>query len=629
MHDKRWRYWGPLSGVLVLAFGLRTWGIRQGLPYVYDVDEYGHFVPEAVAMFHHGLNPHYFINPPALTYFLHAVFWVWFGVLRSGSHASIAREFALHPDRFFLVARVTVALLGTASVWLLYLLGARLFNRAVGLLASTVMAVAFLPVFYGHLALNDAPTLLPLTLSLLGAAGVLRRGRVLDYLLAGIGLGLAAATKYTAGVMILPLLAAAAARYFDRRQGAEGGPEDEQIGEDPAERYAQAARRRGGLRDRESPRARRDVALGVGIALAAALAAYLIANPYSLLDFHSFRRELEVQSSYTEQSRASWIGGPAQGSFVYYLWSFTWGLGWIPALAALGGALTIWRSDRRAGWVLVPVAVLYLLFLSLQGRYFGRWLLPIFPIACLLAASFALEAAGWAARRAGRMRAARLPAVRMREGRPRGTLVAFTALAVIALTAQGVVYSVHSGLVLSRADTRNLARAWVVSNIPAGARIVVEPVVPNAWLNDTGGSGAEHARWIKYPTLRVVLNPATGVPEPAHRTVELEAYESTLGPALVGYYERHDYCWVLSGYTQSGRAFADPRVVPHAIAYYRELARQGEVVYRVSPYNSANQHVAFNFDWTFDFYPLAFHRPGPEITVYRLYGGRCARVTPD
>ena len=154
---------------------------------------------------------------------------------------------------------MTVALLGTASVWLLYLVGARLFDRAVGLLASAVMAVAFLPVFYGHLALNDVPTLAPLTLSLLGTAGVLRRGRMLDYLLAGVGLGLAAATKYTAGVMILPLLAAAAAQYRDGRTG--GG---------------------------------RDVALGTGIAVAAALGAYLIANPYSLLDFHLFRKELEL-----------------------------------------------------------------------------------------------------------------------------------------------------------------------------------------------------------------------------------------------------------------------------------------------------------------------------------------------
>jgi 4-amino-4-deoxy-L-arabinose transferase-like glycosyltransferase len=570
MHNGRWRYWGPLGIVLGVAFGLRLWGIGQGLPYVYDVDEYGHFVPEAVRMFGHGLNPHYFVNPPALTYFLHAVFGVWFGVLRSGSHASIAREFALHPERFFLLARVMVALLGTASVWLLYLLGTRLFDRATGLLASAVMAVAFLPVFYGHLALNDVPTLVGLTLSLLGTAGVLRRGRMIDYLLAGVGLGLAAATKYTAGVMLLPLLGAAVAQYRD------------------------------GTREH-----RRDVAIGTGLALLAALAAYLIANPYSLLDFHAFRAELELQSHYTEQSQSSWIGGPKQGSFVYYLWSFTWGLGWVPALAALGGAVTIWHRDRRAGWVLVPVAVLYLLFLGLQGRYFGRWLLPIFPVACLLAASFALELTSRVADRAPRLRAA------------------FVALATIALVVQGVVYSIHSGLVLSRPDTRNLTRAWMVEHIPAGAKIVLEPVVPNAWLDETGGETA-HPRWIKFPALRVVLNPATGKPETTNRTVELEDYERTLGQALVSYYERHGYCWVISGYTQSGRAFADPQVVPHAIAYYRELARQGEVVYHVSPYNSAGKdNVTFNFDWTFDYYPLAFHRPGPEMTVYRLHGGGC------
>jgi len=109
--------------------------------------------------------------------------------------------------------------------------------------------------------------------------------------------------------------------------------------------------------------------------------------------------------------------------------------------------------------------------------------------------------------------------------------------------------------------------------------------------------------------------------------VQLEDYESTLSPALIGYYEREGYCWVVSGYTQAGRAFADPQVVPHAIAYYRELARQGEVVYHASPYSSGAGHVAFNFDWTFDYYPLAFHRPGPEMTVYRLHGGRCASIT--
>jgi 4-amino-4-deoxy-L-arabinose transferase-like glycosyltransferase len=563
------RYWSPLAIVLAVALTLRVWGIKQGLPYVYNVDEYGHFVPEAVAMFHHGLNPHYFVNPPALTYWLHLVFAVWFG-----SSASITSEFALHPDHFFLVARATAALLGTVSVWLLYLVGTRLFSRGVGLLAAALMAVAFLPVFYGHLALNDVPTLAPLTLSLLGAAGILRRGRALDYLVAGIGLGLAGATKYTAGIVILPLLAAAVTQYLD------AGPDT-----------------------------RHHVAVGIGIALIAALGAFLIANPFSVLDFHSFSSDINRQSEYSQMSSGSWIGAPRQSGIIYYLWSFTWGLGWVPALAALAGAAAVWRKERRLGWLLVPAALLYLAFMSLQGRYFGRWLLPILPITCLLAAYFALELADRASKRAPQLRAA------------------FIAVAVLALSAQGVIYSVHSGLVLSRADTRNLARAWIVAHIPAGARIVLEPVVPNVWLNDTPRPTPSGERWVKYPALRVVLNPSNGMPEPRVRSVLLENYERTLGPALIPYYEQHDYCWVISGFTQSGRAFANPRAIPNAIAYYRVLVQQAQVVYHVSPYRPGAHPVPFGFDRTFDYYPLSYDRPGPEMTVYRLGGGRCMNVT--
>src|SRR5437899_688985 len=149
-------------------------------------------------MFRHGLDPHYFSNPPGLTYLLHFLFALWFG-----GASGVAHAYAQHPEDVYVLARVATAVLGTAAVWLLYLVGARLFGRGVGLLAAAIEAVAFLPVFYAHLALNDVPALAPLTLSLLGSAGILRRGRALDYLIAGVGLGLACATKYTAGVVLL------------------------------------------------------------------------------------------------------------------------------------------------------------------------------------------------------------------------------------------------------------------------------------------------------------------------------------------------------------------------------------------------------------------------------------------
>src|SRR5271163_5018977 len=171
----------------------------------------------------------------------------------------------------------------------------------------------------------------------------------------------------------------------------------------------------------------------------------------------------------------------------------------------------------------------------------------------------------------------------------------------------------------------------MVAHIPRGAPIVAEPVSPNEWAREvipgTATTGNPY-RWPKYPSLLSRIS-TDGELEPEAsrpREVGIEDYVRTLSPALIGYYERNGYCWVLSGTTQSGRAFADPKAVPLAIAYYTALAREGEVVYRASPYSHGRDRVGFDFDWSFDYYPLAYDRPGPEMTVYRLHGGRCKEV---
>jgi hypothetical protein len=572
--ERRWA-WPGLAAVLLGGLGLRLWGVGQGLPYVYNTDEGDHFVTRAVAMFERGnLNPHYFENPPAFTYVLHFLF-----ALAYGGSQGVQRELALHPADLYTLARVAAAALGVAALWLLYAVGARLFSRSVGLLAAAIEAVAFLPVFYAHLAVNDAPTLAPLTLSLLGTAGIVCRGRMRDYLLAGVALGLACATKYTAGIVLLPLAAAAIARYLD----------------------ADAAAKRG-------------VGVGLLICGGGALAAFLVANPYAVLDYPTFHAALAHQSAQSAEAQGK-LGAPREGGFVYYLWSLTWGLGWLPALAALGGALTIWRSHRARGWLLVPAALVFLAFMGIQGRYFGRWLMPILPILCLLGAFFAVDLA----RSIGR----RLPARPVRPLR-----VALGGALVAALLAQGLLYSVHAGLVLSRTDTRTLTRRWMLANVPRGSRIVVEPVAPGDWAHEAGPDGATAQRpfrWAKYASLRTRVAP-DGTLE-AHPTskVSIENYERTLHPILLSYYEANGYCWIVSGSTQSARAFADARAVPEAVAYYRALAQQGEVVYRASPYAGGTGPVAFNFDWSFDYYPLAYWRPGPQMTVWRLHGGLCGR----
>src|SRR5215218_7963294 len=82
--------WGLGVAVLLLvSLGLRLWGIRQGLPYAYNADENAHFVPKAIGLFGHSLNPGYFVNPPGYTYILHVVFAGWFG-----GRAGVSETFA-------------------------------------------------------------------------------------------------------------------------------------------------------------------------------------------------------------------------------------------------------------------------------------------------------------------------------------------------------------------------------------------------------------------------------------------------------------------------------------------------------------------------------------------------------
>ena len=569
----RWRPSGYAIAMLALlagAFALRVWGVGQGLPYAFNADENAHFVPHAIGMFVNNGNPEYFVNPAAYTNVLHFVFSIWFG-----GRKGVSDMFAMHPSEVFIVARLTAAGLGTVGVWLTYLAGARLFDRRTGMLAAALLAVSFLPVFYSHLALNDVPTLAPIGLSLYGTAGVLREGRGRDYVIAGLGLGIAAATKYTGGIVILPLFAATMAQFM-----APGGHK-------PAVR---------------------------GLMLAGLFAAvgFAATNPYALIDFAGFREGLSHQTTAADDSFGK-LGLTQTNGVAYYLWTFTWGMGWVPLIAAVAGALLLLRDEPRLTWVLAPTPILFVLFMGSQGRFFGRWLLPVFPIVALLAAYCVIEISDLVGRRR--------PALRL------------TALVVgvVALCGQGLVYSLHSGLVLSRGDTRNLTRAWMVTHIPLGTRIVVEPIVPDGWASDIGhpyGGTSNGYRWVKFPTSRASFNPDTGAPVPPPGVVvNIEDYERTLRPSLIDDYEAGGYCWVVTGSTQRGRAEAEPTVVPQALAYYRELQRRGEVVYESSPYSSGAGPVKFNFDWSFEFYPLAYRRPGPLIAIYRLHGGRCARVS--
>lgn len=557
-----------IGGLLVVAAILRIYGLKQGLPFAYNVDEQAHFLPRAIGMYGHGGNPDYFVNPPAYTYVVHAVLDVWFG-----GREGVYQTYIENPIAIWTAARLTCALLGVLGVWLLWRAGIRLLGRPTAFIAAAVLTFCFLAVFYSHQALNDVPTLAPICLSLWGTAGLLIGDRRRDWVLAGAGVGLACATKYTGGIVLLPLFAVALHRW--RADGF--GP----------------------------------VFLGLLWAGLAATVLFIVANPYALLTPGDFIDDLIHQQT-ASGDEVGKLGLTETNGWKYYLTASGWGIGWIPSLLAVAGAGYLFVRDRTRFWVLVPAPVVYILFMGSQVRFFGRWLLPISPFVALLAGVGALAIATWVLRSPVKAR------------RPAALAVLF-----VIVCAQGMVYSTHSTLLLGRDDTRTQARDWMFENVPPGVKIVLEPIVPSSWIQPIGKNEKQGRfggdQWVKYPVGKSQIDPKTGAFTPDGKAVlvSVEDFERVLRPDLINTYARGGFCLVVVGSTQRGRAEAEPIEVPDALRYYRDLEANSSVVARFSPFDDPKDPVPFSFDWSFIYFPLKYERPGPEITIYRLRGQRC------
>ena len=169
----------------------------------------------------------------------------------------------------------------------------------------------------------------------------MRRHRRRDYVIAGIGIGLAAATKYTGGITMMCLLVAA---------------------------FLQPRRRA----DRLVARPWR----------------WLWSSPWAR-SFSPTRTRCSISPPSPPASPRrprSPPGGPGEARHDPWEWHHLLpvdvhvGAGVGPALAAVGGAGAA-RGRKRLGMllILVPAPIAFIIFMGDQQRFFGRWLMPIFP----------------------------------------------------------------------------------------------------------------------------------------------------------------------------------------------------------------------------------------------------------
>lgn len=537
-----------LLGLIVVAgLALRLWHNGYGLPYVYNVDEGSHFTARAIGMFGGDANPGYFQNPSAYTYLVHIMLRFKFGGLWPfGDYDDLIQQFKDDPSAIYDSARSLAAVVCVVGVVAVFFVAKRLWGSREAVVAAALLAFSFLAVTYSRIAVTDVGTLLPVAFAVYGAVRAQETGERRWYALAGAAAGLAVGFKYTAGLVALPVALAGLLRL--RADGF------------------------------------RATVAAAGIALGAAALAFFVTTPFFFLDFDTARRQIEAQAE-TAGDFAK-LGQKQDSGVLYYLDSLIWGLGWAAALAALAGLVLVARRDRARALLLAAFPIALFVYLALQSRYFGRWLLPVYPILAMLAAVAIVRAS------------------ELVRGRPALRVAVLTAL-VLAVLAQPLAADVRTGRLLGRTDTRELAREHLRLNYPSRLRVVIEPAVPARYYR------------LARPGRRAPLNRKQFVRGFVRDIQESRIdYAATLRPETIDRYRDLGYCVVVTMSVIRGRAENDG--VPGALAYYRRLERESRLVRVFSPYEDGAGEPRFHFDLSYNHYPTAFDRPGPLVKIYEL-----------
>ena len=497
IHRRNWLIWGLLTLVMIFAAALRWTGL--------DWDDYQHFHPDeryiawvattiewpsdlrsALNPTQSSFNPFYW-SPDAVSRgiqveqdrpraFAYGHVPLYLGVVATRFVEKIAPALipllpqdwlvtadllngrsAIEFRHLTAVARALTGLVDLATIFVLFLLGKKLFSPAVGLLAAVLLAVNVLHIQNSHFFIVDPYlaffTVTAVYLMVRSAAGRKAVGRKVDrnLLVAAVFVGLAVGAKVSAVMLILPLIVTV------------------------------------GLGGREKWVWR------LGTAVLVAALTFILTNPFAVLDFGCEAISpalflgsitipaLDWKSCYLENifTQGAMVNGGADLGFTrqyantwpyfYFIeMQLRWGMGWLLGLAAVAGFVWVCVQVARYFWALpfveaeqgmstAPNALLILLawtipfFLVTGVLYvkFMRYLLPLTPFLMLYAAAML-----WS----------------LRERVGRGVMGVVIVVVVVATA----VYAMAFVNLYSTEHPWMAASKWVYANIPAGTLILSE-----------------------------------------------------------------------------------------------------------------------------------------------------------
>jgi hypothetical protein len=407
-----------MVAIVGLAAGLRFYGLRFGLPHQFARPDENAIVWIALAVLGGDPNPHFFRYPTLFIYVTAAAHGVVFLIQRLAGQVADFESFMVQavadPTTVYLVPRVLTAAAGTLTVGALYGAAREVGSRRMAITAALLLAVAFLHVRDSHFGVTDVPATSLAVCAFWAAARCFARGPSAGRVAAaGVLGGLAASTKYNMALSLMPLLVAV---FFHHRR---------------------------------SERDARFLWRDLGAAILGAAGGFLIGTPFAVLDWTKFLADFNAERLHLTGGTGAWTD---RGWVHHLTFNLRYGLGEPLLAATLAGVA--WLGTRRS-WRSALVLSFPLTYYAAMGAgftVFARYMVPLVPFACLIAAML-LDV---------------LESRLVQRYRPRVWSVGLIAVLGAVLMLPSAARDVAFDRLLAQPDTRVLAAQWMERTYPAG-----------------------------------------------------------------------------------------------------------------------------------------------------------------
>ena len=420
-----------ILAVLGISLFFNLYGINWGLPSHWHPDESTTINRIVIPMARNlDPNPHSFLKPSFYYYFLQFVLSPYY-LFYKFYKAELNIGFADLTANIFLISRITTALIGTVSVFLLYMITRTVFNLNTGLFASFFLAISMAFSSHAHFAYMDIPMICLLLLMILLSIQYLRTSRLSKLYLAAFVGGLSVSTKYNSGlIVILTILIC----HLDKT---------------PFKKDMHIIDRIKAL-----------VPKSLLISLFLVFAGFFLATPFALLDFPAFADDLLEQLFIAESGYKGFDGNKWLGlkNFLYLNRAVGPPLLLLALCGVLWGIANFLKKPSKITAILLIPPIIYFFYISNWRISALRYVLLLLPFLSFWAAALTY----------------------LSLNNSKGHRLLIYAL-VIFVGAYSCFYTLR-GVRNFTADTRKDSGHWIRENIPLGSQVELYSI--KAYLPD-------------------------------------------------------------------------------------------------------------------------------------------------